>query len=116
MAPRCAMKVLDASPFPIRITSTSCTVKHPRRHGRAVLDAVRHGDTTDEVAGDPQSGEGFFDLFRPLHEAAVADLVLRDRPRPAADPAEGGLAAQLQGTPELAQHRREDAVVVPGGE
>ena len=81
----------------------------------AVAFRMQSGTETpaEEVAAEAQAGEGALDLPRPLDEAAVAQLVLRDCPRPAADEPEGGLARAAQGAAQLADDRRGDPVLVP---
>src|SRR5881394_2178942 len=91
-------------------------LQHTLRELRAVLDAVGHGDAAQEVAADVEAGEGLLDLPGAVHEAAVADLVLRDGPGPAADELPGGLAAQAQRSSQLVDEGGGDAVLVPGGE
>src|SRR4029077_3162608 len=108
-------KILRSASQSVKMWERSC-LQNPCRQRRRVPDAVRHGDAGEEVAAEVEAGEGALDPAGALDEAAVPHLVLRDRPRPAADEAEGGLAAQAQRGAQLAQHRGDDLLVVPGRE
>src|SRR4051812_43265497 len=86
---------------------------HSLRQPHPVPDAVRDRHAGEEVAADPEPREVALDLLGEVDEAAVADLVLGNGPRPATDEAEDRLGAYPERLPDLGEERGGDPVVIP---
>src|SRR5215208_3361148 len=73
-----------------------------------VLHAVGDGDAAQEVAAEVEAGQVALDLLGEGEETAVADLVLGNGPRPAADDGDDWGPADSQGAGEVALDQREE--------